>query len=179
MGGAFTGQADDLSAIQHNPAGLTQLSGVQALLDGRLTNHQVDFQRTNSAGQALFAQQVHNSAGVYMAPFIAAAYGWTVWDRALTVALGVYGPPSVGRYAYPAPNYTLNGAGNFIAVGESGTVLTSPDGATWTEQSTPTSEDLQEVTHANGLFVVELMSGRLVEQICKQARQRACDRDED
>ena len=32
----------------------------------------------------------------------------------LTIALGVYGPPSVGRYNYPEPNYTKNAAGKYI-----------------------------------------------------------------
>jgi long-chain fatty acid transport protein len=114
MGGAFVGHADDLSAIQHNPAGLTQLSGAHGLLDGQLSSHQIQFQRTNASGDALFAQPVSNTAGAFIAPMIAASYGWDVLSRPLTLAVGVYGPPSVGRYAYAAPDYALNSGGNFV-----------------------------------------------------------------
>ena len=46
------------------------------------------------------------------------------------------------------------GNGQFVAVGESGTVLTSPDGTTWTERNSGTTRDLNGVTYGNGTFVV-------------------------
>jgi len=114
MGGAFTGLADDLSAIQHNPAGLTQLEGFQLLVDGQISVHQVEFQRTNAAGNALFAQPVRNEAGPFFAPMIAASYGLRLLERPLTFAVGVYGPPAVGRYAYSRPDYSQDAGGDFI-----------------------------------------------------------------
>jgi hypothetical protein len=49
------------------------------------------------------------------------------------------------------------GNGLFVAVGRSdagrGTILTSPDGVTWTVRASPTSNQLNGVTYGNGLFV--------------------------
>jgi hypothetical protein len=41
----------------------------------------------------------------------------------------------------------------FVSVGESGTILTSPDGNSWTSRTSVTSEDLRGITYGNGLFV--------------------------
>jgi len=43
--------------------------------------------------------------------------------------------------------------GLFVAVGDNGTILTSPDGTTWTKRTSGTSEYLRGVTSGNGLFV--------------------------
>jgi hypothetical protein len=45
------------------------------------------------------------------------------------------------------------GNGLFVAVGDYGTILTSPDGVTWTPQTSGTSYSLRGVTYGNGLFV--------------------------
>jgi photosystem II stability/assembly factor-like uncharacterized protein len=41
----------------------------------------------------------------------------------------------------------------FVAVGSSGTILTSPDGVTWTQQTSGTSRRLNGVTYGNNIFV--------------------------
>jgi len=38
-------------------------------------------------------------------------------------------------------------------VGEDGTILTSPDGVTWTPRTSGTSNDLNGVAYGNGTFV--------------------------
>jgi photosystem II stability/assembly factor-like uncharacterized protein len=48
--------------------------------------------------------------------------------------------------------------GLFVAVGDNGTILTSPDGTTWTQRTSPPSPfgarvHLYDVTYGNGLFV--------------------------
>ena len=64
LGGAFAGQADDLSAIQHNPAGLTQQRpGLSFLLDASLLNQSVTFQKRNAAG-ADEGNAVSNAGGL-------------------------------------------------------------------------------------------------------------------
>jgi long-subunit fatty acid transport protein len=111
QGGAFTAQADDLSAIQHNPAGLAQLDGWSALVDAQLVSHQVSFLRQDPgfdpANPTSLVNRVDNSkSGLFFLPFLGASYGFSFAGRPMTVGLGVYGPPSQGRYAFPAPNYT-------------------------------------------------------------------------
>jgi hypothetical protein len=45
------------------------------------------------------------------------------------------------------------GNGLFVAVGDGGAILTSPDGVTWTPRTSGTSNTLFGVTYGNGLFV--------------------------
>jgi hypothetical protein len=45
------------------------------------------------------------------------------------------------------------GNGLFVTVGDSGTILTSPDGKTWTERTSGTGHNLWGVTYGNGTFV--------------------------
>lgn len=45
------------------------------------------------------------------------------------------------------------GAGQYVAVGDLGTILTSPDGSAWTAQRSGTREELWDVTYGNGRFV--------------------------
>ena len=52
---------------------------------------------------------------------------------------------SLGGIAY--------GNGLFVAVGIYGTIITSPDGITWTERTSGTSNHLSSVVYGNGLFV--------------------------
>ena len=47
-------------------------------------------------------------------------------------------------------------------VGQSGTIFTSPDGTTWTERTSGTSEKLYVVTYGNGTFVVEGENGTIL-----------------
>jgi len=47
----------------------------------------------------------------------------------------------------------LNGNGLFVAVGGGGTILTSPDGITWTLQTSGTSNTLYGIAYGNGRFV--------------------------
>ena len=44
-------------------------------------------------------------------------------------------------------------SGLFIAVGASGTLLTSSDGTTWTAQTSGTSNNLKGVTYGNSTFI--------------------------
>lgn len=104
-GGAFTAVANDGAAIEYNPAGLAQQDGLQFTLDANLFNHSVDFTRTTPAGDndKVAIQTVHNSAGGFLAPMGALSYSksFLPLDR-LTVAFGIYGPPAVGKYTFPA-----------------------------------------------------------------------------
>ena len=118
QGGAFVGQADDLTAIQLNPAGLTQLSGFSFMLEGSIRNHDVTFQRKDASVPCTsdgnpppkcLANPVSNSGGLFLSPNVGLGYGMSVAGRAFTVALGM------GRYAYPAPNYKKDLAtGRFV-----------------------------------------------------------------
>jgi Divergent InlB B-repeat domain/Right handed beta helix region len=51
------------------------------------------------------------------------------------------------------------GAGMFVAVGDRGTVLTSPDGESWSVRSVPTSQTLWGLNYGNGRFVAAGDSG--------------------
>ncbi len=119
MGGAFAGQADDLSALQHNPAGLAQLSGFNFLADGQLVIHDVSFQRYDpgfdpEAPPKTPAQQVSNSSGPFLGPMLGAGYGLQLFGRTLFVGAGVYGPPANGKYVFPRPSYAVDASGKLL-----------------------------------------------------------------
>ena len=53
-----------------------------------------------------------------------------------------------------AHNGLSGGSSMFVAVGASGTIISSPDGITWTQRTNPASgTQLQTVSYGNGLFV--------------------------
>jgi hypothetical protein len=60
------------------------------------------------------------------------------------------------RYPRPQGNSLYDvacGAGQYVAVGHFGTVITSPDAITWTERDSGVLANLNAVTYANGLFI--------------------------
>jgi hypothetical protein len=54
--------------------------------------------------------------------------------------------------------YISNG---FIAVGESGTILTSSKGTSWFKQTSPTLNILYDIIYENGMYVAEGQSGNI------------------
>ena len=122
QGGAFAGLADDLSAMQHNPAGLAQQDGFSFLLDGALIFHSVGFTRLDPGFDpnnppTTPANTVNNTGGAFIVPMVGASYGFNLsglGNRTLTIGLGLWGPPSDGRYQFPIPNYEKNDKGAYV-----------------------------------------------------------------
>lgn len=116
QGGAFTAQADDVSAMQHNPAGLTQLKGLSFLVDGNLMNNEVTFWRQdpgwNTEMPSSLMEKVSRTGSnvglgtLFASPMFGVSYGFDLFGRGATVALGLFAPPAVGKNEYPAPDYT-------------------------------------------------------------------------
>lgn len=113
QGGAFAAQADDLTAVQHNPAGLSQLQGWHFVLDAHALNHEVRFLRKDADGDTP-SGEISNTGGLFLLPFAGVGYGRELGGRRFHAALGVYGPPSVGRYTFPEPNYERNERGTLV-----------------------------------------------------------------
>lgn len=112
QGGAFTAQADDATAMQHNPAGLAQQPGLSLLTDLQVLRHDVSFWRQdqgfNPADPSTIANKVNNVPAPFLLPFFAATYGFPLANRTFTVGLGLFAPPSQGKYDYPVPSYEKN-----------------------------------------------------------------------
>jgi long-chain fatty acid transport protein len=119
QGGAFTAQADDLTAMQYNPAGLTALQGYSFLADLNVLRHDVTFWRQDlgfdPASPSTLATTVGNTPSPFLVPFLGVGFGAPVFGRRLTVALGVMAPPSQGRNQFPAPNTAKKDDGTFVA----------------------------------------------------------------
>lgn len=111
QGGAFAGQADDLSAVRYNPAGLTQLRGLHFLVDGSAVNHSVSFQRS---GLATPPNTVRNTGGPFLMPFVGVGYGLELGKRPAFVGLAAYGPSADGRYKFPLPKYDRDSSGSYV-----------------------------------------------------------------
>ena len=52
--------------------------------------------------------------------------------------------------------------GLFVAVGDNGTILTSPDGSTWAKRNSGTSEEFLGVTYGNGIFLTIGLDGNIL-----------------
>jgi long-subunit fatty acid transport protein len=117
QGGAFTAQADDITAMTLNPAGLAQLDGLHFGFDAQFLNHSVTFLRQNPGfdpnNTSPLINPVTNKAGAFFLPLAAVSYGLPLWGRPFTVSVGVHAPPSVGRYDYGV-NYTKDPMGAFV-----------------------------------------------------------------
>ena len=55
------------------------------------------------------------------------------------------------------------GGGMFVAVGNAGTFLTSPDGVNWTRRESGTGQPLFGVTYGNGTFVAVGYNGTIIQ----------------
>jgi hypothetical protein len=54
------------------------------------------------------------------------------------------------------------GNGQFVAVGDPGVIITSPDGTTWTSRTSGTSNPLRGIAYGNGLYVATGSAGTLL-----------------
>ena len=50
----------------------------------------------------------------------------------------------------------------FVTVGDRGTILTSPDGTTWSKRNSGTSEEFLGVTYGNGIFLTIGLDGNIL-----------------
>lgn len=117
QGGAFVAQADDLTAIDYNPAGLAKQDGLSLLVDLDLLIQNISFHRQDPGFDANNPGQLTNvigATGVQPLPFFAAGYGFSLFGRNLAVAAGLYGPPAVGSLKYPSPNYEKDATGKYL-----------------------------------------------------------------
>jgi long-subunit fatty acid transport protein len=97
-GGTAVSGAGDAYSLQFNPAALTSVDGLDVRLDWRFVGQEVTFAR---AGQF---EPVSNSAGVFNAPALHVAYRpSSILGGKLAFGLGAWGPPGVGRAAFPDP----------------------------------------------------------------------------
>lgn len=118
QGGAFTAQADDLTAMAHNPGGLAQQQGFSFLADIQLLRHDVTFLRQDPgfdpANPSMVINTVSSQKDPYVLPFFALSYGFKLFERSFTVGLGLFAPPSQGHYVYPTPNPEKDMNGAFV-----------------------------------------------------------------
>lgn len=83
-----------------------------------------------------------NASAVMLPPAARAAVGASPWQW---------------RHPYPQANHLTGityGSGQFVAVGERGSILTSPDGDAWTWQDSGTKESLKSPAYGGGRYVV-------------------------
>ena len=94
LGGAFTAYADDLSAIHYNPAGLTQLQGVNATLGLHVAD--IDYEQKVSQKDFRYSRDVEccttdqNNSDLLYIPQVGVSYKPS--GERWTIAYGVYAP---------------------------------------------------------------------------------------
>ena len=107
-GGAFTVRADDLTAIDHNPGGLSRLHGTHLTLSHNTVYSQVSFTRAKSAipqppskdtgSPEPFATTSNESPLFALGGMFVAATDFGLHD--FTFAVGAYGPSAMGKQTY-------------------------------------------------------------------------------
>jgi photosystem II stability/assembly factor-like uncharacterized protein len=80
---------------------------------------------------------------VWSTPILHTAAGPTNFLRAIA-----YGTPPLG--------------GLFVAVGDAGTIVTSPNGSTWAKRTSPITGDIHTIAYGNQLFVAAADSGAVL-----------------
>src|SRR2546425_8134693 len=83
---AFTGEANDPSAIFYNPAGITQLPGTQVLVGTSIVKLDSTF-RSSTSGESTELQDQFP-----IVPHFYITHRFKQWDERLSVGLGVYSP---------------------------------------------------------------------------------------
>jgi long-subunit fatty acid transport protein len=106
--GAFVAKADDLSAVVHNVAGLTQIKGFNLLLDNNVMKQNLCFDRAGSypgtpapysfSGQP-FPKVCRMLDGMFYIPMLAGSYDFGL--KNWTFAFAGYGPHAVDRRRWP------------------------------------------------------------------------------
>lgn len=109
-GGAFVAKADDGTALQYNVSGLARQRGTRLTLDANLLLHNTSFTRAGSypgipgdpnnpeAGKAY--PTIQDRDNVFLAPYLALSTDLGGRLKKWTLALGLFGPPSIGRHNY-------------------------------------------------------------------------------
>jgi long-chain fatty acid transport protein len=85
-GNAFTGEANDPSAIFYNPAGITQLSGTQLLIGTSIVKLDSTF-RSSTSGESTELQDQFP-----IVPHYYITHRFKQWDERFSIGLGVYSP---------------------------------------------------------------------------------------
>jgi long-chain fatty acid transport protein len=173
LGRGATGAAGagDLSALAYNPAGLLELTGLRVQADVTLSNQSVTFTRQGSCGAPPGSPcaDVNNGAG----GFFNAVGGVSYRMGNLALALGAYGPPSIGRYQYPNPRtvqgnpavqapqrYSLIDSDNFILYPSLGAAYRV---ASWLDLGAVVAVRTFHVHQTQSLFVLGNIGGDVPE----------------
>ena len=88
LGGAFTGLANDPSAIYFNPAGISQLSGFNLLINSTIIIPKGQFQNPD------YSNTVYNMKDQTF--FVPSGYFTYTWEYGLSFGFGVYAPYGLG-----------------------------------------------------------------------------------
>lgn len=100
--GAYVAKADDLYAIEYNPAGLAKLRGWTVQISNRLSYNEVIFDRapyTDANGNVTTFDRASNTRPLQaLDPLLAVSYDFGLKD--FTFALAAYAPPGTARVAF-------------------------------------------------------------------------------
>lgn len=100
--GAFVAKADDLSAIEYNPAGIARLKGWTVQISNRFSYNEVIFDRapvTDAGGVTTSFERASNTRPLQaLDPLLAVSYDFGLKDFGF--ALAAYSPPGTARVGF-------------------------------------------------------------------------------
>jgi long-subunit fatty acid transport protein len=113
-GGAVGAKADDLSAVEYNPAGLARLGKTTLQLSNRFSYNQYKYQRAptidSATGAPVYFDEVQNGDTLQaLDPLLGVATNFGLKDFGF--ALSAYAPPGMARLSFPEGAYTVPSEG--------------------------------------------------------------------
>lgn len=99
QGNAFTAQSDDPSAVAYNPAGMTQLDGIQLIIGAALVTGSTEFTQraTGETSRGDFGRKIANPPPVHI--YMTAHLRGVAQDR-FTLGIGLFSPYGL-KYEWP------------------------------------------------------------------------------
>ena len=108
-----------------------------------------------------FTNRIHDNKTFTVTPSSSLSYTTTYKIR-VTTGVKDLAPNTLSSQYETGTGFTSEAIPSYVSVGQSGTILTSGDGTTWSSRTSSTPNILNEVTYGNSTFVLVGTTGTII-----------------